>query len=155
MSDRTLVRIERLFDAPPEAVFGVWTEREAMEFWYRDGPDFVVTVTELDVRVGGHYRVEFGPPGETPFVECGTYLEIESGRRLVMVESLENVAIPWKNTTVTVEFHLHERGTRVVLTHEGFPSTHHRDLAAGGWPGFLDRIAQLFGTTPTRDRAGG
>jgi uncharacterized protein YndB with AHSA1/START domain len=53
MSDDTTVRIERVIDAAPEAVFRAWTTRESMEVWYRDGDDVVVRVTELDARVGG------------------------------------------------------------------------------------------------------
>ena len=140
MSDDTTLRIERLLDAPPAAVFRAWTDLDAMEAWYRDGEDFTVRVTELDVRVGGRYRVEFGPRGDEPFVEHGVYLEIEPGRRLVMSETLEGVEAPWSDTTVTVELHEHDGKTRLVLTHEAFPTTRHRDLAGGGWPGFLDRI---------------
>ena len=146
MNESTTLHIERVFEAGPETVFGLWTDRSAMEFWYRDGPDFDVTVAELDVRVGGKYRIEFGPRGQDPYVESGVYLEVEPGRRLVMVETLEGVEQPWSGTTVTVEFQAHDSGTRLVLTHEGFPSSHHRDLAGMGWPGFLDRIAQLTRT---------
>ena len=101
MTEDTTLRIERLIDAPPEAVFRVWTTREAMESWYRDGDDFVARVAELDVRVGGGYRVEFGPRGQDPFVEYGVYLEIDPPRRLVMSETLEGVDTPWANTNRT------------------------------------------------------
>ena len=88
MNDDTTVRIERLVDAPIEVLFRAWTTREAMEHWYRERADYHVHVAELDPRVGGSYRVEFGPEGGT-FVETGTYLEIDAPRRLVMTESLE------------------------------------------------------------------
>jgi uncharacterized protein YndB with AHSA1/START domain len=145
MTEDTTLRIERIFDAPPAEVFRVWTDPSAMEEWYRDQPDHEVNVAHLDVRVGGSYRIEWGAVGVAPHVEHGTYLEVEPGRRLVMTEHLEGVDAPWADTRVTVELHDHERGTRLVLTHEGFPSQRHRDLATGGWPGFLDRIAVLIG----------
>jgi glutathione S-transferase len=144
MTDDTTLRIERLIDASPDAVFDAWTTRAAMERWYADGDDFVVRVTELDVRVGGRYRVEFGPPDADPYVEFGEYLEIDRPNRLAMTETLEGVDSPWSNTRVTVELHDDNGKTRLVLTHEGFPTTAHRDLASGGWPGFLDRIAALL-----------
>lgn len=144
MTDDTTLRLERLIDASPDAVFDAWTTREAMERWYSDGDDFVARVTELDVRVGGGYRVEFGPVGAEPYVEHGEYLEIDRPHRLAMTETLEGVEAPWANTRVTVELHDDNGKTRLVLTHEGFPTTAHRDLAGGGWPGFLDRIAGLL-----------
>ena len=41
MTEDTTLRIERLLDAPINAVFRAWTTREAMEEWYCDGPDYV------------------------------------------------------------------------------------------------------------------
>jgi len=143
MNDATTLRIERVIDASIEAVFGAWTTREAMEAWYRDGDLFVARVTELDLRVGGRYRVEFGPADQAPYVEYGEYLEIDPPHRLVMTETLEGVESPWANTTVSVELHDESGKTHLTLTHSGFPTTGHRDLAAGGWPGFLERIEAL------------
>lgn len=144
MTDDTTLRIERLIAAPPGAVFDAWTTQAALERWYADGDDFVARVTELDVRVGGRYRIEFGPAGADPYVEHGEYLEVDRPRRLVMTETLDGVEAPWRDTRVTVELHDDGGKTRLVLIHERFPTTAHRDLAAGGWPGFLDRIAALL-----------
>lgn len=143
MKSDTTLRIERIVDAPPEVVFRMWTTREAMEHWYRDGDDFEARVTELDLRVGGRYRVEFGPKDQTPFVESGVYLEIDPPRRLVMTETLEGVDAPWSDTKVTVVFEAEDGKTRLILVHEHFPSARHRDLAGGGWPGFIDRLERL------------
>jgi uncharacterized protein YndB with AHSA1/START domain len=144
MADRAKLRLERIIDAAPADVFRVWTTREAMEHWYRDGDGYEARVIALDLRVGGEYRIEFGPLGEAPFVEHGRYLEVDPPRRLVMTEALEGVPSPWSETRVTVELHEANGKTLVVLTHEDFPSSEHRDLAAGGWPGFLDRIEALL-----------
>lgn len=147
MNDQTTLRIERVLDALPEAVFRAWTSREAMEAWYRDRPDDVVRVVELDVRVGGSYRVEFGPPDEKPYVESGEYREVEPPRRLVMSETLLGPdGVQWAGTTVTVVLEEDDGKTRLTLVHEGFPSPELRDGAAGGWPGFLDRIERLVGS---------
>jgi uncharacterized protein YndB with AHSA1/START domain len=144
MSEDTTLRIERLIDAPPDVVFRAWTTREAMEVWYRDGDDFEARVLELDLRVGGSYRIEFGPAGQPPYLEYGTYREIDPPHRLVMSETLEVGDNGWRDTTVTVVFEEQDGKTRFVLVHEGFPSRHQRDAAAGGWPGFVDRIEALL-----------
>jgi uncharacterized protein YndB with AHSA1/START domain len=148
MTEATTLRIERIIDAPPDAVFRAWTTREAMEVWYRDGDDFEARVLELDVRVGGRYHIEFGPAGQAPYVEYGTYREIDPPHRLVMTETLEVGENGWRDTTVTVVFEEQDGKTRFVLVHEGFPSTEARDDAAGGWPGFLDRVEALLGQSP-------
>jgi len=142
MTDATTLRIERVIDAAPDAVFDVWTTAESMVQWYREDEHCVARVTELDVRVGGRYRVEFGPAGQDPFIEHGEYLEVDRPHRLVMTETLEGVDSPWADTTVTIELRREDDKTHLTLTHRGFPSRDHRDMASGGWPGFLDRIEQ-------------
>jgi uncharacterized protein YndB with AHSA1/START domain len=144
MTDDITLRIERLIDASPEAVFRAWTTKEAMEVWYRDRPDDVVRIFDLDVRVGGGYRVEFGPAGEQPYVERAVYREIDPPHRLVVNETLDGPdGNQWTDTTVTVMFEAHDGKTRLVLVHEGFPDAERRDGATGGWPGFIDRLERL------------
>ena len=77
MSNDNTLRIERIIDAPADAVFGAWTTTEAMEIWYAEGDDPVVNVVELDVRVGGRYRVEFGPAWRRTVRREGVYVEID------------------------------------------------------------------------------
>jgi uncharacterized protein YndB with AHSA1/START domain len=147
MTDNTTLRIERVIDAPPEAVFRVWTTRELMQRWYAEDDTCTARVVELDLRVGGTYRIDFGPDGEEPYVETGTYLEIDPPHRLVMSETLARASngpdFGWAGTRVTVEFQSENGKTRLVLQHEGFPSVEHRDGAGGGWPGFIDRVAAI------------
>jgi len=53
----------RVFDAPRDLVFRMWTEREHIERWW--GPHgFTTTTTEMDVRPGGEWRFTMhGPDG--------------------------------------------------------------------------------------------
>ena len=143
MTDDTTLRLERVIAATPEAVFEALTTAAAMEEWYRDGPDVVARVTQHDVRVGGRYRIEFGPAGQPPFVEHGEFVEVDRPRRLVKTETLEGVPLPWVDTRVTFELRDVGGKTQLAITHEGFPSRDHRDAAAG-WSGFLDRLEALL-----------
>ena len=144
MNDDTTLRIERLIDAPPAEVFKAWTTKEAMEQWYRDRPDDVVRITEHEPRAGGRYRIEFGPAGQKPYVEDGVYLVFEAPFRLQMSETLATPdGIAWADTTVTVLFEEDDGKTRLTLVHENMPSKEARDNARGGWPGFIDRLANL------------
>ena len=52
-----VVRIERTFAAPAEAVFDAWTNPEVMRRWFHCGPDWETPVAEVDLRVGGTVRV--------------------------------------------------------------------------------------------------
>jgi uncharacterized protein YndB with AHSA1/START domain len=46
------IRLERVFDAPRDRVFSVWTDPELIPQWWGDG----TVAEEMDVRSGGSYR---------------------------------------------------------------------------------------------------
>ena len=147
MTSDTTLRLERVIDAPIESVFRAWTMPEAIVGWYRDRPADVVRVLELDVRVGGRYRIEFGPPNQAPYVETGTYVEIDPPKRLVMTETLDAPdGTQWSDTTVTVALEAQNGKTHMTLTHQHFPTVARRDDAGGGWPRFLDRLERFVTT---------
>src|SRR5262249_58349196 len=66
--------VERVFDAPRDHVFRVWTDPALIPEWWGDG----TTVEEMDVREGGRwrFRTESGMEGE------GEYREVSPPERL-------------------------------------------------------------------------
>jgi uncharacterized protein YndB with AHSA1/START domain len=83
-SDRE-IKITRVFDAPAELVFDVWTTPEHVRNWWGWEKD-PMTLCEIDLRVGGKWRYvsvndEYG---EIDFY--GEYKEIERPDRLVATE---------------------------------------------------------------------
>ena len=57
VSDGEVVEIERQFPVGRDALFHAWTDPEALKAWF--GPDGVETrLAEVDLRVGGEFRVE-------------------------------------------------------------------------------------------------
>jgi uncharacterized protein YndB with AHSA1/START domain len=88
----------RIFRAPRELVFEMWTNPEHIVNWY--GPKgFTDTVIEMDVRPGGVWRhVMHGPDGVDYQNDC-RYLEIVRPERLVY----EHLSPPEFVATVTFE----------------------------------------------------
>jgi uncharacterized protein YndB with AHSA1/START domain len=80
-SDREIVAT-RVFDAPRELVFQMWTDPQHISNWY--GPrGFTTTTHEMDVRPGGVWRhVMHGPDG-TDYPNEIVYLEVVKPERLV------------------------------------------------------------------------
>ena len=78
--------LRRIYNAPIARVWRAWTEPTELGRWYVAGSDHIVHFCEADVRVGGTYRVGFGPPGTTPYVETGRYTEIVPPTRLAFDE---------------------------------------------------------------------
>ena len=57
--EENAVRITRQYAANCEKVWRAWTEPQALSRWFGPGDTECVTRAELDVRVGGRYRIAF------------------------------------------------------------------------------------------------
>ena len=135
----TEMRLERRFDAPVERVFEAWTSPEVLRRWWAARPDFDCPEAEVDLRVGGRYRLAMrSAEGETRVV-AGEYTAVAPPERLAYTWAWEGGEMG--DTLVTVEFHPDGDGTRVVLTHSGFPDEREREMHGHGWAGCLDNLA--------------
>src|SRR5579885_3349228 len=83
-SDRELV-VTRTFDAPAHIVFEAWTKPEPFKRWWTPKSFGLSLLScEMDVRVGGGYRLVFAHPASpTPMEFFGKYLEVTPHSRLV------------------------------------------------------------------------
>ena len=104
---------------------------------------YTTPIAEVDLRVGGRYRLGMKPPDrDVVLIVGGTYREVERPARLVYTWAWEGSDAP--ETLVTVEFHDRGASTEVVLIHENFTDGKVRDEHVGGWSGCLDRLARLL-----------
>lgn len=134
-SDREVV-VTRTFDAPARLVFQAWTQAELFQrWWVPKSMGMTLLSCEMDVRVGGRYRLEFSYEGaQAAFF--GTYQEVTPNSRLVWTnEESEDGPI----TTVT--FEETEGKTRVVM-HELHPSKEALDAAGTG---AAEALVETFG----------
>jgi uncharacterized protein YndB with AHSA1/START domain len=136
-SERELV-VTRTFDAPARIVFEAWTKPELFKrWWVPKSMAMVLRSCEMDVRVGGRYRLEFGQEASKPPVAFfGTYSEVTPHSRLAWTNE-ENDDGPV--TTVTFE----EKGGKTLLVlHELYPSKEALDAAGTG---AADAMPEQFG----------
>jgi uncharacterized protein YndB with AHSA1/START domain len=143
--DTGTVRVERTFEAPVEAVFDAWTNPEVLRRWWKAGPSHEVTIAELDLRVGGGYRLAMhdGEAGEDHVVH-GTYREVSRPDRLVYSWTWEGTG-PYAGheSEVAVTFQEDAPGrTTVVIEHAGLLDDTSRAHHARGWNGVLDSFAR-------------
>ena len=135
------LRLTKVVRAPREKVFEAWTSPEWLRRWYGMTDEWTVPVAEVDLRVGGRYRIEMQPPEGDGFDEAGEFLEIVPNERLVFTMTSR----AWAETLrVTVELLDHPDGCEVRLTDAGYATADLRDQHAQGWPGWLDRLARQF-----------
>ncbi len=138
-SDREIV-VTRTFNGPARIVFEAWTKPELFKRWWVPKSTGISLLScEMDVRVGGGYRLEFGHEASaTPMAFFGKYTEVTPHSRLVWTnEESDGGAI----TTVTFE----EKGGKTLLVmHELYPSKEALDGALAGMEGGMpETFAQL------------
>ena len=80
--------IERVFDAPRELVWKLWTEPEHVAQWW--GPRGMTTrVDELDLRPGGSWRYVMLAPDGSEYPQSGTFREIVPPETIVTSAAFE------------------------------------------------------------------
>lgn len=141
-SDRELV-VKRTINGPARLVFEAWTRPELFQrWWVPESFGLTLLSCEMDVRVGGKYRLVFRH-GDSTMDFFGTYLEVTPPTRLV-----------WTNeegdgeTITTVTFEEKDDKTLVVV-HDLYPSKDALDAAiasgaTGGLPEQLDALEALL-----------
>jgi glutathione S-transferase len=141
------LKITRLFDASPERVFRAWTDPAALREFHAPKPGFTVPSVEVDLRVGGRFRIEMRSPDGKSHVACGTYVEVRPPERLVFTWNREpgseacSGTGAMDETLVTIELERKGRKTELTLVHERFTDAAARDGHEGGWSGIADRLA--------------
>jgi uncharacterized protein YndB with AHSA1/START domain len=137
------LKISRTFAAPREKVFRAWTEAQALKSWFAPSDKFETRIPELNLRVGGRYRIEMQLADKNNIV-VGTYREIRAPEKLVFTWKWETDSTGGDagDTLVTIEFFERDGRTEVVLTHERFLTAEARDAHNKGWVGCLDRLQQ-------------
>jgi uncharacterized protein YndB with AHSA1/START domain len=136
--------VRKIIPASPERLFAAWTEPEQLRQWW--GPESVVCIeAEVDLRVGGRYRIgnQF-PDGRVMWI-TGTFHHIDSPRKLVYswhIEPDSRIETGFKEELVTVSFDRTTDGrTEITVTHERISDRTARDGHQQGWVGCLDKLA--------------
>ena len=135
-SDRELVMTRR-FEAAPRRVYAAWTTPGLFKRWWAPRSSGVpLRACDMDVRVGGQYRIEFGHDADSARAFFGRYVEVVPDARL-----------GWTNeeggdqsvTTVTFE---EQHGGTLLTCRELYPSKQALD----------ESIAGMEGATPEQHR---
>ena len=140
-SERELV-VTRTINGPARIVFEAWTKPELFkQWWVPKSFGLSVISCEMDVRVGGRYRLVFShPAAPKPMEFFGRYLEVTPDSRLVWTN--EEGGESGQVTTVTFE----ERGGKALLVmHDLYPSKEALDgaIASGSTGGTSETFEQL------------
>lgn len=151
------VTIERIFNAPVETVWKMWTDPALFQKWY--GPmGMSVPVAQMDVTVGGTRKICMEMVSSEKTMQMwfiGEYKEITVPKRLVYTEAMcdaqGNILSPQSRgmpegspgvTEVIVELSEREGKTHMRMIHIGVPAG---SGGEGGWQQAIDKMGGLLG----------
>jgi uncharacterized protein YndB with AHSA1/START domain len=133
--------VRKTIRATAERLFGAWTQPEQLKKWW--GPQGVVCIdAEVDLRVGGRYRIANQFPDGTVLWIAGEFEAIERPHKLVYSWRVGSGEGSLERVIVT--FEALGQNTEVIVTHERIPTEAMRDMHAQGWLGCLEGLAKYL-----------
>ena len=135
--------LKRRINAIPEKVYAAWTDPEKIARWF--GPAQVKAGSvqaDIDLRVGGRYRISFeGGDGEY-FQVDGVYREVTPNALIAFSWAWHST--PERESQVTVSLQPDGGGTLLTLHHEQFFDEAARDSHARGWDALFDKLEKYL-----------
>jgi len=140
-NDERRLLVQRVILAKPERIFDAWTKPQLLSQWW--GPEHVTcTSAEIDLCVGGHYRIENQmADGSTVWIS-GVFEQIDKPRKLVYSWSTTSESIPCER--VTIYFESREEATQISIIHENIPTPELVTSHSAGWEGCLDGLIRFL-----------
>jgi uncharacterized protein YndB with AHSA1/START domain len=133
--------VRRTIRASAERIFDAWTRPEHLRMWWGPRP-VTCSGAEVDLRVGGRYRIANAIPDGTTVTIEGEFREILRPTKLVYTWQMGQG--DRELSRVTVYFKQRGESTEVVVVHEQLPSTTVRDSHEKGWTGCLDGLVDFL-----------
>lgn len=136
------VTLHRILRASPEKVYRAFTDPKAHAAWIPPY-GFYCTIQEMDVRVGGAYKMSF-----TNFTTNATnsfggkFLDIQPNALIKYSDQFDNPNLPGEMIT-TVLLNKVSCGTELKITQEGIPPMIPVEMCYLGWQESLEKLAKL------------
>ena len=140
--ERPSLSLVRKFDAAPATVWRAITEPEMLKQWMAPDPATRCKVAEIDLRVGGRYRIVMSPAEGEDHDVRGAYREIVPNKKLVYTWAWKTT--PERESLVTIELRAAGKGTELTLRHEQFADEQARDRHQHGWTGCLASLEKFL-----------
>lgn len=142
------IELQRRFRASPDRVFHAFTQPAALREWWCP-PGWVAAEIEVDLRVGGAYRLAMTRLDDNSRVSVvGRFLEVRPPERLVYSWRWEGAFADLAETRVTLELRGSEHETLLLLRHENFTDPAARQQHRSGWIAACNRLDRVV--TPAR-----
>ena len=140
------LRLSRSYNVAPEKVWRAWTEPQALSQWFGPGKAPSVTTAEIDLRVGGRYRIVFSTPDGDTHEVSGVYQEVVPHRRLVFTWAWKST--PERVSRVSIDLKLLPSGCGLSFVHDRFFDAEARANHERGWMAFFDKLGTFLHLNP-------
>lgn len=135
--------LARRLNASPAKVFAAWTDPEKIIHWFGPAETVAGSVkADMDVRVGGGFRISFNTADGQYHQVGGKYREVVPEQRLVFSWAWHST--PERESVVTVTIKPDGNGSLLTLNHGQFFDQAARDGHQRGWTGTLDKLEKMF-----------
>lgn len=137
------VRLHRVLTTTPDKVYRAFTDADAYARWLPPN-GFTGKVHEMDVRVGGRYRMSFTnfTTGNTHSFG-GEYTDLQPGKRVQYKSTFDDPGLPGTMTT-TIDIRAVPVGTEIAVVQEGIPDVIPESGCYLGWQESLLNLARLI-----------
>ncbi len=139
---RPSLTFKRRLTASPDKVYAAWSDPQKIVRWFGRADARPETLrAEIDVRVGGRFRISFST-GDEYYEVGGVYREVVPDRLLVFSWAWHST--PERESQVTVALQPDGDGTLLTLRHEQLFDLTARDGHQRGWTVGLERLEKLL-----------
>lgn len=136
------VTLHRVLKASPEKVYRAFTEANALASWLPPY-GFLCTVHEMNVKVGGTYKMSFQNFSTGHGHSFGgKYLEMKPNELLKYTDQFDDPNLPGEMIT-SVWLQKVSVGTEIKIVQEGIPSMIPAEMCYLGWQESLEKLAKL------------
>lgn len=139
LAEKPALSLARRYPVAPEKVWRAWTDPQALKRWWGPGGQDPVSLAQIDLRVGGRFRIVFGGPEGTDHEVQGVYRVVLPPRRLVFTWTWPR-STPERESLVTLEFRPAGGGTELAFLHEQLFDETVRDNHRRGWSESLAKL---------------
>ena len=143
LREKPSLALARSYPVPPEKVWRAWTDPQAIKRWWGPGGNDPVSLVQLDVRVGGRFRIVFGGAEGRDHECAGVYREVVPNRKLVFTWTWPN-STPERESLVTIVFKSVAEGTELAFKHEQLFDETVRDNHKRGWTESLAKLDRFL-----------
>ena len=143
LDQRPSLTLTRRLRARPEKVYAAWTNPENLVQWFAQAQAREGSLhADLDVSVGGRYRISFINAASGEYFEVGgVYRDVVPNERLQFTWAWHST--PERESLITIAFRPDSVGTLMTFRHEQFADQVARDNHEKGWSAFFDVLEKF------------